>query len=105
MSLEGLDVAVVVFLVNQMYDGVTQKEDQGVTQRRCDCYVLHMGMLFPRIVSNFGNLDVRYRSCSKTCVTGLSVVRATMFMVRRGGSRQCGNDNIDRPSNFLHDDS
>ena len=52
-----------------------------------------------------GNLDVRCRSRRKTHATGLSVIRATMFMVCRGGSRQHGNDNVDRPGNFLHGDS
>ena len=54
-----------------------------------------MGMLFPRVVSNLGNPDVRCRSRITICATGLSVVR-------RGWSRQRGNDNIDRPGNFVH---
>ena len=51
-----------------------------------------------------GNPDVRCHSHSKTRTTGLSVVRAAMFMVRRGGSCQRGNDDIDQPSSFLHGD-
>ena len=52
-----------------------------------------------------GNLDVRCRSHSKIRRTGLSVIRATTFVVHRGGSHQRGNVNIDRPGNFLHVDS
>ena len=51
-----------------------------------------------------GNPDVRCHSHSKTRATGLSVVRATAFVVRRGGSRQCGIDNVDRPGKLLHGD-
>ena len=35
-SLEGLDVANVVFWVTQMYDGVTWKYDEGVTKKKGD---------------------------------------------------------------------
>ena len=50
MSLEGLDVANVVFWVTWMYDGVTQKYDEGVAKKKGDWYVLCKGMLFPHIV-------------------------------------------------------
>ena len=46
--------------------------------------------------------NVRCRSRIKICVTGLSVVRVTTFVVRRGWSRQRGNDNVDKPGNFVH---
>ena len=61
-----------------------------------------MGMLFPRVVSNFGNPDVRCRKRIKIRATGLSVVRVTTFVVHRGWSRQRGNDNVDGPGNFVH---
>ena len=61
-----------------------------------------MGMLFPRVVSILGNPDVRCRSRIKIRATGLSVVRVTAFVVRRGWSRHRGNDNVDRPGNFVH---
>ena len=63
------------------------------------------GCCFHASFQILGNLGVRCRSRSKTHATGLSVIRATMFMVRQGGSRQRGNDNVDRPRNFLHGDS
>ena len=61
------------------------------------------GCCFHASFQILGNLDVRCRSHSKTRATGLSVIRATTFVACRGGSRQRGNDNVDRPSNFLHD--
>ena len=54
MSLEGLDVANVVFWVTWVYDGVTQKYNEGVVKKKGDWYDLHNGMLFPRIVLKFG---------------------------------------------------
>ena len=51
------------------------------------------------------NPDVRCRSRIKIRATGLSVVRVTTFVVRRGWSRQRGNDNVDRPGNFVLDAS
>ena len=51
-----------------------------------------------------GNPDVRCHSRSKIRATGLSVVRVIMFVMHRGWSRQRGNDNVDRPGNFLHGD-
>ena len=62
-SLEGLDIANVVFWVTWMYDRVTQKYDEGDAKKKGDWYVLR-------------NPDVRCHSCSKTHATGLSVVRA-----------------------------
>ena len=50
----------------------------------------------------WGNPDARYRGRNKIRATGLSVVRVTTFVVRRGWSRQRGNDIVDRPSNFVH---
>ena len=52
--------------------------------------------------ASFQILDVRCRSRIKIRATGLSVVRVTTFVVRRGWSSQCGNDNIDRPGNFVN---
>ena len=60
------------------------------------------GCCFHALFQILGNPDVQCRSRSKICATGLSVVRVTTFVVRRGWSRQCGNDNVDRPGNFLH---
>ena len=53
------------------------------------------GCCFHASFQILGNLDVQCRSRSKIRATGLSVVRATMFVVRQGGLRQRGNDNVD----------
>ena len=60
------------------------------------------GCYFHASFQILGNPDVRCCSRSKIHATGLSVVRDTMFVVRRGWSRQRGNDNVDRPSKFVH---
>ena len=60
------------------------------------------GCYFHASFQNLGNPDVRCCSRIKICATGLSVVRVTTFVVRRGWSRQRGNDNVDRPGNFVH---
>ena len=60
------------------------------------------GCCFHTSFQILGNLDVRCRSCIKIRVTGLSVVRVITFVMRRGWSRQRGNDNVDRPGTFLH---
>ena len=51
--LEGLDIANVVICVTQIYDGVTQKYDEGVTKGKGDWYVLHKGMFFPLVDLKF----------------------------------------------------
>ena len=48
-SLEGLDVANVVFWATWIYDRETWKYDEGVAKRKGDWYVLCKGMLFPCI--------------------------------------------------------
>ena len=48
-SLEGLDIANVLFWVTWIYDGETQKNNEGVMKRKGNWYVLHKGMLFPYI--------------------------------------------------------
>ena len=63
------------------------------------------GCCFHASFQILGNPDVRCRSRSKIHATGLSVIRPTMFVVRQGGLRQRGYDNIDRPGNFLHGNS
>ena len=60
------------------------------------------GCYFHASFQILGNLDVRCRSRIKICAAGLSVVRVTTFVVRRGWSRQHGNHNVDRPGNFVH---
>ena len=60
------------------------------------------GCCFHAFFQILGNPDVRCRSRIKIHATGLSVVRVTTFVVRRGWSRQRGIDNVDRPGNFLH---
>ena len=62
------------------------------------------GCCFHASFQILGNLDVRCRSRSKTCATGLSVISATTFVVCRGRSRQCGIVNVDRPGKFLNGD-
>ena len=49
------------------------------------------GCYFHASFQFLGNPDVRCRSRSKFRATGLTVVRDTTFVVRRGWSRQCGN--------------
>ena len=60
------------------------------------------GCCFHASFQILGNPDVRCHSRIKIRATGLSVVRVTTFVVRRGWSRQRGNDNVDRPGNFVH---
>ena len=60
------------------------------------------GCCFHASFQILGIPDVRCCSHSKICATGLSVVRATAFVVRWGWSRQRGIDNVDRPGKFLH---
>ena len=60
------------------------------------------GCCFHASFQILGNPDVRCRSRSKIRVTGLSFVRVTTFVVRRGWSRQRGNDDVDGPGNFVH---
>ena len=60
------------------------------------------GCNFLALFQILGNPDVQCRSRSKIRATGLSVVRVTTFVVRRGWSRQRGNGNVDRPGNFVH---
>ena len=60
------------------------------------------GCCFHASFQILGNPDVRCRSRIKIRATGLSVVRVTTFVVRRGWSCQRGNDNVDRPGNFVH---
>ena len=52
-SLDGLDIANVVFWVTWIYDGETWKYDEGVVTRKGNWYVLHKGMLFPHVVLIF----------------------------------------------------
>ena len=61
-----------------------------------------MGCYFHASFQILGNPDVRCHSRIKIRATGLSVVRDTTFVVRWGWSRQRGNDNVDRPGNFVH---
>ena len=63
------------------------------------------GCCFHASFQVLGNPDVRCRSRIKIRATGLSVIRVTTFVVHWGWSRQHGNDNVDRPGNFLHGDS
>ena len=75
MSLEGLDVAVVVFLVTQMFaeqPGTRIKESckEGATGMS-----FIWGCCFHALFQILGNPDVLCRSHSKTSATGLSVVR------------------------------
>ena len=60
------------------------------------------GCCFHVLFQILGNPDVRCRSRIKIRATGLSVVRVTTFVVRRGRSRQRGNDSVDRPGNLVH---
>ena len=63
------------------------------------------GCCFHASFKILGNPDVRCRSRSEIHATGLSVIGATTFVLRRGWSRQHGNDNVDRPCKFLQGDS
>ena len=60
------------------------------------------GCYFHASFQILGNPDVRCRSHIKIRATGLSGVRVATFVVRRGWSRQRGNDTVDRPGNFVH---
>ena len=62
------------------------------------------GCCFHASFQVLGNPDVRCHIRSKIRATGLSVIRVTTFVVHRGWSRQSGNENVDRPGNFLHGD-
>ena len=60
------------------------------------------GCYFHASFQILGNQDVRCGSRIKIRATGLSVARVTTFVVRRGWSRQRGNGNVDRHSNFVY---
>ena len=47
--LEGIDIAKVVLWVTRMYHGGAQMYGEGVVKKKGNWYVLHMGMLFPRV--------------------------------------------------------
>ena len=94
-SSEGLDVAMVIFLVTRMYDGVTRSRIKESRKEGATGMSFVWGCCFHASCQILGNPDVRCGSRSKTRATGLSVVRATTFVVRQGESRQCGNNNID----------
>ena len=101
-SLEGLDVAVVVFWVTQMYDGVTRRYDQ-------ESHAKKVPLVCP---SYWDAISTR---CFKFWVTWMYDVAVAVkfvrldclsaFVVCRGQSHQHGIDNVDRPGNFLHGDS
>ena len=76
--LEGLDVANIVLWVTWFYFVETWKYDEGVMKRMGDWYVIHKGMLFPCVGLIFTNLDIQCHSHSKSCSTGLPVIRACM---------------------------
>ena len=52
-SLEGLDIANVVFWVTWIYYRVTWMKDEGVMKRMGNWYVLCKGMLLPYVGLNF----------------------------------------------------
>ena len=104
-SSEGLDVVVVVFWVSRMYDDVTRRLDKESRKEGVTGMSFVWGCCFHTSFQILDNPDVRCRSRIKICATGLSVVRVTTFVVRRGWSRQHRNDNVDRPGNFLHGSS
>ena len=53
-SLEGQRITMVEFWVTWMYHRVAWMYDEVVMKKKCNWTVIHMGMLVPHIVIDFG---------------------------------------------------